>query len=162
MSRVFHIADLHFGHRKIAEYTGERRFKDEQERTDTIIANWNSVVGKRDCVWVLGDVAFGRTALARVGELNGTKKLVLGNHDTLPIEEYLKYFSKVYGVVAWKSGVIMSHVPVHPFQLHTRFRINIHGHLHANDYADPRYLNVCCEQVDYTPRLWQHDKEFKP
>ena len=57
----------------------------------------------------------------------------------------------MYGAVKYKDCVL-THIPVHPSQF-PRFRLNIHGHLHLKVIADTRYINVSCEQVNYTPVL---------
>jgi calcineurin-like phosphoesterase family protein len=86
MTRRWFTADLHFGHRNIARYTG-RPFPDTDAGVDemnaTLIKLWNGTVGEDDEVWVLGDVAMGRIkdTLERVGELHGRLHLVAGNHD---------------------------------------------------------------------------------
>lgn len=142
MSKVFILADLHFGHEKAALARG---FTSAEEHDAKIIENWNKVVGKRDSVFVLGDVAFGKVNIAKVALLAGTKKLILGNHDTYAIENYQPYFSKIFGCVRYK-GYILSHIPVHESEF-TRFKGNIHGHLHSKVLADRRYTCVSLEQT---------------
>jgi calcineurin-like phosphoesterase family protein len=29
--------------------------------------------------------------------------------------------------------------------------VNVHGHIHARRINDPRYINICVEQINYTP-----------
>lgn len=53
MSTIYVIADLHFGHEKVAI---ARKFWSTRQHDDAIVAAWNSVVTKRDVVYVLGDV----------------------------------------------------------------------------------------------------------
>jgi calcineurin-like phosphoesterase family protein len=50
---------------------------------DAIVTRWNERVDPDDTVWVLGEVAVGRTddTLPLVELLSGTKILVAGNHD---------------------------------------------------------------------------------
>lgn len=45
---------------------------------------------------------------------------------------------------------ILTHIPVHMDQF-TRFKGNIHGHLHTKRIDDPRYFCVSAEQVNLTP-----------
>ena len=160
MSRTFFISDLHLGHEniyKVPFMTPEgkrmREFSSSLEADDFMVEQWNSVVGKRDTVYVLGDVAFGSKGLQRMGEMLGRKVLISGNHDGLETKEYLKYFVKVQGIrYMKKQGFILSHIPVHPSQLEEgRFTHNIHGHLHTFKLDDPHYVNVCVEQLNYTP-----------
>jgi len=137
MSRCYAIADLHFGHKKVSELRG---FQTTKDHDDAIVAAWNSVVNKRDCVYVLGDVF----KLDRMPELKGTKKLAMGNHDKLSVDRYAAHFSKVAAYFEY-DGCIMSHIPVHEGQLR-RYQFNVHGHTHASIIDDPRYIPVSVEQ----------------
>jgi len=172
MSNIFFIADLHFGHKKVIEFEKEHRpFATIEEHDDELVKRWNSRVTKKDSVWVLGDFCFGKANLEIAGRLNGTKRLVMGNHDLYPAADYLKYFTRVCGVVEFK-GMILSHIPVHDSQFE-RYSHNIHGHLHSKNimwqtmrqvqtigplqYVEPawephgRYINVSAEQINLTP-----------
>lgn len=152
MSETFFIADLHLGHKGIIKFSHLREcrpFDDIEEHDAEIIKRWNSVVHKKDVIWLLGDAVFGKRNLYKLGELNGIIKLVLGNHDVYASAEYLKYIHKLYGVVEYK-GMVLSHIPLAK-QQSGRFYMNVHGHLHANVIDDPWYCNVSAEQVDLTP-----------
>ena len=155
MMNKFYISDTHFGHDKILDFEGDARpFGCIIEHDEELILRWNSVVGKRDVVVHLGDVAFKpATTLDRVmPRLNGIKKLVLGNHDTADIHRYLKYFTKVYSAIEDKeAGILFSHYPVHPSQLEFRYKYNVHGHMHSAVIVDKRYLNISCEHTSLTP-----------
>jgi calcineurin-like phosphoesterase family protein len=153
MSELFFIADLHLGHRNILRFEGGRQefASSVEEHDEKLVDNWNKVVTKNDTVWVLGDVAFGKESLKHVGRMHGYKRLVLGNHDHYATESYLQYFNKVYGAATTKEGWILTHIPVHPSQLDSRFTANVHGHLHRNTIPDPRYQCVSVERTDYAP-----------
>jgi calcineurin-like phosphoesterase family protein len=79
-------SDFHFGHKNICAYA-HRPFPPGEAgvpaMNDALVRAFNSEVAPPDDVWILGDVAMGRLdeSLARVGELNGRKILVSGNHD---------------------------------------------------------------------------------
>lgn len=149
MSETFFIGDTHFGHRGILTYESEfRPFKDVDEMNNHLITEWNKVVSPKDIVWHLGDVAFGKRNIDLCGELNGTKYLVLGNHDTYGVDAYSPYFKRIVGSFQYDSCVL-SHIPIHPQQLEHRFWANIHGHSHSrkfNTYGH-RYVNVSCENL---------------
>lgn len=154
MSETFFISDLHLGHKKILEFSPTRGGSTIDEHDQWIIDSWNSVVGKNDMVWVLGDVAFSAKALELISKLRGQKKLVRGNHDQQSTESYLKHFNNVFGLVKEK-GLWLSHAPIHP--QHLRGHKNIHGHLHhevvldEHGQKDGRYFNVSVEQLDGKP-----------
>ena len=152
MSKIFVISDLHFGHKNMALYRG---FDSVEKHDDHIVKMWNSVVGKKDTVWVLGDLTMEKSSpYYNLDLLNGVKKIVLGNHD-MPKPSHnllmLQYVNSICGVVTDRKGrYMMTHIPVHPNELN-RYSINIHGHLHSENIDDPRYINVSCENIDYTP-----------
>jgi len=163
MSNVFVIADTHFGHQGILNVPGRRGlFTSIEHHDQTLIDNWNSVVTKRDVIYHLGDVGWGREDYVKsiLWKLNGMKYLVAGNHDKPNIN---RYFQKVFGAKVYQ-GNVLTHIPIHPQEMY--WDINIHGHLHGNkvwkyandpsmgvlgDEADVRYLCVSCEQVGFTP-----------
>ena len=80
-----------------------------------------------------------------LNSLNGTIRLITGNHDDIN-----SYPSSILerGLVK-KYGFWLSHAPIHPDEL--RGFKNIYGHTHKNIIPDNRYINVCCENVGYTP-----------
>jgi calcineurin-like phosphoesterase family protein len=145
MSKVYVISDLHFGHRNICKY---RPFDTPDEHDAFIMEKWDGVVTKNDIVYVLGDAAFTIEGLHKIMSLKGRKFLVRGNHDSLTTAEYLMAFDEVYGLKKYKH-TWLSHAPIHPDEL--RGVPNIHGHTHQHVIDDPRYVNVCVEQTDYTP-----------
>jgi calcineurin-like phosphoesterase family protein len=48
------------------------------------------------------------------------------------------------------KGFILSHCPIHESEME-RYYKNIHGHVHEETIKDDRYINVCCEAINYTP-----------
>lgn len=156
MTNIFFISDTHFGHKNILNFkrkNGEplRPFYDIQEMDESIVKNWNSVVKPQDRIYHLGDVVINRKALSILDRLNGKKVLIKGNHDIFKLKDYTPYFEDIraYKIMP-KHGIICSHIPIHPDSL-SRWKANVHGHLHANNLNDDKYINVSCEQINYTP-----------
>lgn len=153
--RNFLVSDTHWGHAKtITTFKRKdgsplRPFKDVDEMNAEMIRRWNEVVGPNDLVYHLGDVAMNKNDLHFIGQCNGRKILIHGNHDTNDTREFLTYFEKVVALKIFKD-MMLTHIPVHDSQLQ-RFGTNVHGHLHAHDLDDPRYLCVCVEHTDYAP-----------
>ena len=143
---IYITADLHLGHEKVALARG---FTSVEEHDNTIIANINNMVTKRDCLYILGDVAFKRTSLELLVTIPCVKKLILGNHDRYNIELYSKYFSQIFGAIRLK-GCILTHIPVATSEF-PRYRLNIHGHLHSRTIPDNRYRCVSLEQNTLRP-----------
>lgn len=164
------IADPHFSHQGICNFLREdgtklRPWNNYEDMDKALIENWNNVVDPQDRVYLLGDVCMRRQALPILGELNGRKVLVKGNHDIFKLEEYRKYFDDIRAYVVQKTQdgrkVILSHIPIHPDSV-GRFGINIHGHLHYNKIDDPRYLCVSVEHTNYAPILLQEALKLVP
>lgn len=164
MQNTYFFSDSHFGHKKIITFPSTaayRPFATIEEHDEELIRRWNSVIKPKDTVWHLGDFCFGRENIAIAGRLNGLKRLVLGNHDSYPVGEYLKYFHSVHGVGEYSrhltgSRFVLTHVPIHPDSLEERWTYNIHGHLHTSRVQrdgkpDQRYICVSAEQIDLTP-----------
>ena len=150
MADTFLIGDTHFGHRKILDFEAAHRpFPSIEQHDEALVERWNSVVRKRDTVWHLGDVLFGRHSFKHLARLNGTKKLVMGNHDCYPSAAYLEHFNRIVGA-AEVAGCILTHIPVHDSQFR-RYKANIHGHLHSRKLDDPRYICVSAEHNNLTP-----------
>ena len=149
MSNVWLTSDLHLGHRNIHKF--RTQFESEEHHREVIKENYHKVVTKRDKVFFLGDVAFTQECLEDVGTWVGERKvLIVGNHcvDSIPMSEIVKHFDEVYSLLKYKE-YWMSHAPIHPNEL--RGKYNLHGHVHYANIDDPRYLNCCLENTDYTP-----------
>ncbi len=147
---TFFISDLHFGHKNILNFAPNfRKGPTYQDHDEWLIQNWNSVVSKRDLVWVLGDVAMDLACLSYMDRLKGSKRLVLGNHDYPNMAQYNPYFTEIWGMARYKE-FWLTHCPIHPAEFRKK-KYNIHGHVHQNSINDPRYINVCVEAVFGTP-----------
>lgn len=152
MSKVYIISDLHLGHKNLALHRG---FNSAEEHDNYIITNWNKTVTKKDVVYIAGDICMEKDLYdIYLPMLNGIKKVVLGNHD-MPqhVPSMLKHVNSVCGMYKYKGGII-THCPIHPMELqNNRFKFNIHGHIHEEKIQDSRYINISCEQINYTPIL---------
>lgn len=199
MSTTFFMSDPHLQHVKLLSFGGARQmkytdvvfhedigeehveeftrpFENIDEHDDTIIHNINKTVGEDDTLWILGDVSVGGDLTddtkARLKSIKCKRKnLVLGNHDTPEkIKFYQEIFQKIVGCFEFKGDLVLTHIPVHVQQVETRFKVNIHGHMHdelmkrmknpivfdniTGDSImenDPRYVNVCMEHINMTP-----------
>jgi calcineurin-like phosphoesterase family protein len=157
MKNVFFIADLHLGHRATATWrttpTGAP-FTSGSEHDEYLIAEWNTKITTKDTIYILGDVVWNKRSLPLVDRLHGTKKLVLGNHDTLASATYLQHFTKLYGAIGF-DGNILTHIPVHEEHVRPRYRFNIHGHIHANPPVSDAHRCVCIEHIGFTPIAYE-------
>lgn len=85
-----HTSDWHFGHVNILKYCPQRRVylslsedPTVEEMNEALVDLWNSQVKPGDTVYFYGDACMGKVdqTIEYIGRLNGTKHLILGNHD---------------------------------------------------------------------------------
>lgn len=161
MVERFVISDTHFTHHNILtfkNYDGSpvRQFSSVEEMDETIIDNWNKVVKPGDVIYHLGDIAINKKYIHLIGRCNGSKRLIMGNHDIFDMNYYTPFFTKIMAMRIFPGKCIMTHVPIHSDCI-GRFKINIHGHTHCNfilnDDGQKSFFhkNVCVEVVNYTP-----------
>lgn len=177
--RTWVYSDPHFYHKNICaflNYDGSkvRPWDDADTMTEEMVEWYNELVADADRVYILGDVAFTAAHMNRVvPQLKGRKVLVPGNHDPTKMRKYFDLFDDVRGYIV-KKGFIMSHIPIHSQSL-SRWKLNIHGHLHNNqvmktvrntigvdpedwgsEYStlpDDRYYCACVERTNFRPKL---------
>lgn len=157
---IWVISDTHFNHTNCLRFTKEDGslmrpgFDDVSLMNETIIENWNSVVKPGDKVYHLGDVIIGERdwMYRNWPRLNGSKRLIIGNHDDVKFLSSGGFFKKVS---MWRLfpefGLLLTHVPVHQESINRKAKVNVHGHIHHHDSPDGPYANVCVERTDYTP-----------
>ena len=147
---VWFSSDWHIGHLYASEKRGFGT--DLLSHDEKIITSINRYVGKRDKLYILGDVIWRNQSLPLLNEISGIKELILGNHDKFRVQEYLKYFNDISGFINYKE-FWLSHCPIHPQEIY-RCRGNIHGHIHNNaattDIGYP-YFNVNVDMNNYKP-----------
>ena len=135
-SRIFLIADTHFGDDNIRLYE-ERPFPDTDTMDLEMIRRWNSVVGDHDLVYHLGDFCSGGQERCRelLSRLKGRKFLVMGNHDS--------YLSPQQ----WRDPLYVTrNMPY----------ANLYGHVHSSPTyrsVSSRSACVSVERIYYTPIL---------
>lgn len=164
MSKIYFIADIHFGHQKIINYES-RPFESVDEMDGTIIQNWNEIIQEDDVVYILGDYSFYDFEHSKeiTSQLKGKKYLVMGNHD----EEDESVYRQMGFVNAYRFPIILnnfwilSHEPVYinknmPYA-------NIFGHVHGcNIYSDASAQSFCScvERLNYSPIEFEEVKKI--
>lgn len=167
-SKKFYTSDMHIGHKSIIGFD-RRPFSSLYEMAETMINNWNSVVGKDDLVYVLGDMFWDNSDITRVmPRLNGNKFLIKGNHDRVN-SELSKHFIWIKDYAVIKDGdehVVLCHYPIAHWMNADIGYIHLYGHIHAARDSRPfseytefmkkrgyyyRCANVGCMLHNYFP-----------
>lgn len=132
---IWFTSDTHFGHANILKYD-QRPFATIAYHDEVLIKNWNQVVGKGDVVYHLGDVAW-HTKQQDIddllGQLNGTKILILGNHDAKSVAKS-KHWAKVtpYEEVTYmEQRIVLFHYRMVVWNRSHHGSWALHGHSHG-------------------------------
>lgn len=176
--KQFFTSDWHINHAKSIEYD-KRPFQDVEQMHSTLIRNYNSTVPDYGICYFLGDIGVGdkETTKKVITSLNGTKVLVLGNHDRGPVSMRDCGFDVVLnGAVIYIAGqrVTMSHCPLkgvyreptdifvreemrkgnwhgehkhHRFTFENEGQFHLHGHIHASEHT-PHKDKILGRQFD--------------
>lgn len=114
--KTFFTSDLHLGHIRIIELS-HRPFADINEMNETLIRNWNAVVGPGDVVYALGDIFMGQSENAFLRKrLNGKMILVKGNHDKkdgLLLTAGVDEIHRTLEIELDGYKLYLAHIPVH-------------------------------------------------
>jgi calcineurin-like phosphoesterase family protein len=166
-SRVFFTSDTHFNHTNIIRFCN-RPFKDVSHMNETIIANWNRVVGPEDIVFHLGDFCLGGSAewVNVLNRLNGKIYLISGNHDIKNLRQnYTKYFEQItmqMYIEVDKQKIYLNHCPFLCYGGSYDDTWQLFGHVHTrrnNTGKDasrlsmllPTQYDVGVDNNDFTP-----------
>lgn len=157
---IWFSSDLHFHHANIIRFCN-RPFADPADMNAKLVQVHNAFVQPNDHWYNLGDVTMQRDGRGKgleiLAQMNGHKRLIMGNHDHYKMELYLKHFEKVMAMQMF-DGMRFTHIPIHPGSMGESIA-NIHGHIHDQDSPDPvvtkgivrPYVNICVERTGYRP-----------
>ena len=158
------ISDTHFFHANILKFLDDQGHKfrgniwsNVEDMNESMVKNWNSVVGENDYVYHLGDVTFRYDGAFNnlMSRLKGKKRLIIGNHDKVWNPALSKHFEKAdiwKGFSDKEAGIAFtaSHFPLPQYGLRNG-KHNAHGHIHQNKSREPHQYNLSVEAIDFTP-----------
>ncbi|MGN0057391.1 MAG: metallophosphoesterase [Phocaeicola plebeius] len=165
---TFFTSDTHFNHANIIKFCN-RPFKDVEQMNDVMIANWNSVIGKDDTVFHLGDFCLGGAAewTKILDRLNGKIYLIMGNHDLKNIRQgFISRFEHVamqMRIEIGKKRIYLCHYPFLCFEGSYKDDVwQLFGHVHTRrsnsgidagrlQYLYPTQYDVGVDNNNFTP-----------
>ena len=174
--KVFFTADTHFYHANIIEFC-HRPFRSVDDMNETLIANWNKVVGADDIVFHLGDFGLGNSAKWNqlLDKLNGKIYLILGNHDLRNFRKsYVERFESVamqMNIEVENQKICLNHYPFLCYDGSYDGVWQLFGHVHTNrnntghdavrlKLLFPTQYDVGVDNNDFTPVLYTQVKEI--
>ena len=162
-------SDLHFYDEGLIKYC-DRPFSSVDEMHRKVIDNFKNKVNGNGEIYILGDIT-GRNA-AHLGKKdymqildqmginnpNTPFRLILGNHDTLPIEDYTDMgFVSVKKIDHIRLGKLETMLTHDPCMVQPKNTLALCGHIHTlfdyicNINRNTLAINVCLEARGYAP-----------
>ena len=152
-SGIWFVADTHFSHKNILRFRNKRvetfnldvNNEDVLEQHDIeLIKLWNSVIKKKDTVYIIGDFSFASPERTRkiLEKINGKKHLIVGNHDKAcnTLSNYFESVSQIKEVTFKKTvfpfldesiHCVLCHFPMIAWNRRMHGSLMIHGHTHG-------------------------------
>jgi calcineurin-like phosphoesterase family protein len=171
MQPEFITSDHHFGHGNVIRYSN-RPFASADEMDEALIRAWNARVPHNGIVYHLGDFSFHKNRERTKGirhRLNGTIRLLKGNHDRLK-GDMLDLFEWVKDYYEAKSPsgvkVVMCHYPFMTWNKSHHNSWSLHGHCHNSlrppaPLDDQKRMDVGVDtHPDYAPYTWDEIEKF--
>ncbi|MCY4510217.1 MAG: metallophosphoesterase [Acidobacteria bacterium] len=153
--RTWVFSDPHFEHEGSIHAFG-RPFWNSAQGDAHLLKEWTLNIRKQDTVLCLGDVTMGCPSHVLIDLLRrapGRKILVVGNHDNAFLAELESGFDEVACCAHLPGGydepeLLCTHIPLDRVP---DGYVNVHGHVHRKSTVDKARINVCVEQIEYTP-----------
>lgn len=152
-----YTADPHFGHANILRLC-DRPFADLDAMHSHYIETFREAVGPDDDLWILGDLAYGRSAArlsaitAIFDALPGRKHLVAGNHDGPRIRGLS--WTSVHELVEIRDGdqlLVLCHYPLLSWNRAQHGALHLFGHVHGDHRGYRGAVNVGLDVWDHRP-----------
>lgn len=165
----YYISDIHFGDQRLFDLC-KRPFSSLEETETYIIQKWNNKVSEKDTVYIVGDIGYDKQSINIYKQLNGIKRLVVGNHDE-SIIDYIRgthIFASIDYMCLTNDEdrkVFLCHYPIMDWPEIDNNGILIYGHIHnkteQNDnrfkeikkyYANKQAYNCSIDVIGFEPR----------
>ena len=175
--RLFFTSDPHYYHTNIIKYCN-RPFNNAIEMNAHLINKWNKVVPKNGIVFMLGDFAMGANSKQLddiMGQLNGEKHNIIGNHDRTVLKGYIgslwKTKNDLVKITVTDNDlkkkyqpIVLCHYPMITWDGSHRGSWQLFGHVHGgldgSDKLSPNQLDVGVDSHNFTPISYEEVKKI--
>lgn len=152
---IWFTADPHFGHKKVIEFS-KRPWTTVEEMDAALIKNWNSRVGKKEEIYLIGDFSFHKDQTIIRNQLNGRIHLIIGNHDRRRISllDTQQLFESVQDVKYLRFNKLrffLSHYPHRCWPKSGKGSFHLYGHTHGDYPGVGKSMDVGVDANDYLP-----------
>ena len=171
---TFFTSETHFNHENIIGFCN-RPFKDVEQMNETLVMNWNKVIGTDDTVFHIGDFCLSGAAewIKVLDRLNGKIYLILGNHDLRIIRQgfaqRFEHIAMQMHIKVGKQRIYLSHYPFLCFEGSYKNVWQLFGHVHTRknntgidagrlQYLYPTQYDVGVDNNDFMPVSFEQVK----
>ena len=153
-------ADQHFGHEKIIEYNN-RPFSSVEEMGETLIQNFNSVVGKNNITINAGDFTLWKNVEGiyrkYINRLNGKHVFLKGSHDYwLPWHKSQQRWEKKIGNIY----IVVDHYALARWARSHYNSWHLYGHSHGRFQARGKAWDCGVDNNDFYPISFEQVKDI--
>ncbi len=155
---TFFSTDWHIGHTNVLEFD-KRPFDNIDKHDETILANYNSIVGSDDDFYYLGDMFMNKNKNAEgfISRMMGKLHFIKGNHDHKDTRKlyakYGEYLGQQEKIVIQDQEIILNHFPMRTWDKSHRGSWHLYGHHHGKIEKEPwgKSMDVAINIWDYKP-----------
>lgn len=155
MESIWFIADLHHSHPSIVKHCNRPISIEKHDKwLETEV--WNKYISRKDRVYVLGDFSMAPKSEAEkfISKLNGSKTLILGNHDKnlkhargfIQIVERKEFKFKRQGIDIF---IVLDHYPMYSWNRSIHGTWSLYGHVHGRFNHPGLSIDVGIDSGDY-------------
>lgn len=154
---IYLTADTHVGHTGIlsSRMARPRPFASIAEHDEAIVERWNALVRPEDEVWHLGDFAFDCSlehARSVFDRLNGTKHLIIGNHERLGRRlPWASQHDGIHQIAVDGRRLVLCHYAMRVWPGIWRGALHLYGHTHGSLPGTRRSADVGVDCWDLRP-----------
>ncbi len=148
---IYFTSDLHLKDDRPHKLLNRRLVEDRTDWDNILRDKWNAIVKPEDTVYILGDIGRTNGDISFVGQLNGEKILIKGNHDNAGNLVYQRYFSEIHQNLLLED--VLS-VPVYCTHKPCDYKpgmFNLVGHVHDTWKHKRNMINVGIENWGLAP-----------
>lgn len=161
----FWTADLHFDHRNVTTKMGRDSFESLDEHNESLLENINSIVGRRDTLFINGDFAFRRATYWRGRIHCKDVRLCIGNHDR--VQDSIRAFGEVHHLTVVKldcgAHAVNCHYPIAYWPSSHHGAYHFYGHCHAQREVTLDTTFPARRSMDVgVDSAWAHLGEYRP
>lgn len=155
LEKIWFTADQHHGHDKIIKFC-DRPTTPEEHDNWIIKETWNKYIGKKDRVYILGDLSMANRKQAElfIEKLNGQKYLILGNHDkNIHNSTHFVQISQIKDFTYYKFGlnihIVLCHYPMMSWSRSIHGSWHLYGHVHGRTKHPGLAMDVGIDNKDF-------------